>query len=133
LAALMVGLAACSTIRPLGGDDAPRLAVQLTGVNRGERGATVTGMIVNKLDQPVTGVRYVVTVYDTATPPKELARYHREVAATVLQPGDRRPFTLDLGGSGIGGGTNSRVGITATPMKLGVKAFPPPDGWDSAD
>src|SRR4030095_3020723 len=59
------------------------------GVTTDGRIAKLRGTVQNKFDEPVYGVRYMVVVFQSGSPPRVLDTWQREVD-TVIAPGERR-------------------------------------------
>jgi hypothetical protein len=117
-------------IREVNHDAKPagHLQVSTTDVASDGRIAKVRGQVQNKFDQPVAGVRYVVTIYSDGAPPKVLDRWQREVDTTI-GPGERKGMSLDVESMYFGRSGSTRFRIDAQPVKLGDQDVPPPEGW----
>lgn len=120
-----------SYMREVTGDDLKgpgRLQVTTTSVASGGRMAKVRGTVQNKFDEPVSGIRYVVTIYHQGNPPRVLDRWQYEVD-TTLEPGERSALSLDVESMYFGGEGPKPFTIDAQPVKVGSRDMPPPEGW----
>ena len=123
--------AARSYIREVGGEDvkhAGRLEVSTSDLTTDGHVAKVRGGVVNKFDQQVDGIRYIVTIYENGPSAKVLDRWQHE-ADTTIEPGGRAPMRLDVESQYFGAIWGARFTIQAAPIKLAGQAYPPPDGW----
>ncbi len=102
------------------------LKVAVTDVTSDGRTAHFRGKVRNDYDQPVAGIRYVVSMM----PPeggRVLDTYQRQVD-TTLDAGETKRVALDVSNTYQSGGRWS-YSISATPVELDSKPFPPPPGW----
>jgi len=123
--------AARSYVREVTGDDlkgSSRLQIQTTGVTTDGRFAKFRGYVRSKFDQPVDGVRYLVTLHGDAPDYKVLDRWQREVDTTI-EPGERANMNLDVESMYFGSYGIRNVNIDAVPVKVGGNLVPPPPGW----
>jgi hypothetical protein len=111
-----------------GAKPAGRLQISTTDVTTSSQIAKVRGRVENRFDQPVNGIRYVVTIYSTGPPPKVLGRWQREVD-TSLDPGEGKAMSLDVESMYFGQSGTTRFRIDAQPVKLGDQDMPLPEGW----
>jgi hypothetical protein len=136
-------LAACATqddakvdairsyVREVTGDDLKgpgRLRVTTRDVTTDGRIAKVRGRVENKFDEPVYGIRYVVTIYQQGSPPRVVDRWQHEVD-TTLEPGQRSAMRLDIESMYFGSQGPVPFNIDAQPVKVGSRDMPPPEGW----
>jgi hypothetical protein len=92
------------------------------------RVAKVRGRVENRFEEPVYGIRYVVTIYEYGEPLRVVDRWQHEVD-TTLQPGQRSMMRLDVESMYFGRRGSSPFTIEAQPVKLGDKEMPLPEGW----
>jgi hypothetical protein len=92
------------------------------------RVAKVRGRVENRYDEPVHGIRYVVSIYEYGETLRVVDRWQREVD-TTLEPGERSMMRLDVESMYFGRGGASPFTIEAQPVKLGETEMPPPEGW----
>ena len=107
------------------------LQVQIIDLGASGHAGTIRGTVSSSFSQPVAGVRYVVTVRDKSDPSKILNRYERQVD-TAIDPGGQAPVHLDIEGAPFGN-KKLRIAIAATPVMLGDRAMPAPEGWSSGN
>ena len=118
-------------MREVTGDDlkgSGRLQVSTNDVTTDGSFAKVRGLVENRFDDTVHGIRYVVTIYEYGNPPRVLERWQQEVD-TSIEPGRRVALRLDVESMYFGRGGTSPFTIDAQPVKLGKKEMPPPEGW----
>jgi hypothetical protein len=84
------------------------------------------GKIKNLNEEPVHGIRYIVTLYDPAGA-RVLDRVQREVDTTVDSEGGVT-IRLDIESAYLGGG-GGRFSVDVFPAKVGDREIPPPEGW----
>jgi hypothetical protein len=123
--------AARSYIREVTGENLPRpgrLQISTTDVTTDGRFAKIRGLVENKFEQPVHGVRYLVTIYQQGSPPRVLDRWQQEVD-TTLEPGQRVAMRLDVDSMYFGSLGLRPINIEAQPVTVGDKPMPPPEGW----
>lgn len=110
---------------------AGRLQVQITNLAMNKHVATLSGTVASTYAEPVEGIRYVVTLRDASPASKVIERHEREVD-TVIEPGGRGLMQVDIESAQFAD-KKFRIAITATPVKLGGRAVPPPEGWSARD
>lgn len=130
LAALLLG--GCAAWRPGQAPQEPGLRVTMTDVVSGEGVATVRGVVASQFDQPVEGLRYVVTIYSTTESGKILDRWQQQVDGTIPAHGSTG-MRLQVQSTQFGEKRTTRFGIEAFPVALGGRAVAPPAGWVAAD
>ena len=119
-------LASCAAQQRSGARADGRLRLRATEMTTTGAHAIIRGTIENTFDEPVYGVRYMVTVYDTRTS-KKVDVWQREVDATI-KPGERAAVNLGVESQSMLG-RNTRLKVTAHAIKLGGTSIPPPAGW----
>src|SRR5262245_64153528 len=71
------------------------LRVSSNDVTTDGRIAKVRGRVENRYDEPVYGIRYVVTFFQPGDPPRTVDRWQHEVE-TSLEPGEAHGMRLDI-------------------------------------
>jgi len=125
--------AARTPVRAASGKDskqAGRLQVSVSDFIIDGRIGRIRGTVANTFDQPIEGIRYVVTIFGKEPSEKLLDRWQSETDTTV-EPGERVPMRLDVDSKYFGAELKARFTVQATPVKLAGQAVPPPDGWRS--
>jgi hypothetical protein len=85
------------------------------------------GVLINRYDRPVDGVRYTIEMAIPGSPPHIIDITRRE-ADTKLEPGQVEPVRFELDNPAYAS-TTGMFSVTAAPVKLGGTAVPPPAGW----
>jgi hypothetical protein len=125
--------AARPPVRAAGGKDSKRaglLQVSVSDFIIDGRIGRIRGAVANTFDQPIEGIRYVVTIYESEQPAKILDRWQSETD-TTLAPGERVPMRLDVDSASFGTDLKARFTVQATPVKLAGQPVPPPENWRS--
>jgi len=131
IAALATLFAACTTQKAPDEADVAlptRLLIHATGTVDDGKATTLTGTIENPFDQPVHGVRYVVTIFRHGGSLRVLDVWQHEDPDTTIEPGKSVPLSLRIESQKMKQ-RSARFRIDAQPVKLGSKSMPPPVGW----
>ncbi len=87
----------------------------------------LTGLLVNRYDKPVAGVRYTIEMAIPGSPPRIIDTTRRETD-TAMEPGTVENVRFDLDNP-VYASTTGMFSVSAVPVKLGGTTVPPPAGW----
>lgn len=88
----------------------------------------ISGVVENRYDQPVEGVRYTVLLVAPGDPPRVVDTIRQESADTILDPGEDRAMRIEIENP-IHASSSGGFDIGAAPMRLGGRDVPPPPAW----
>ena len=116
-------------VRETTGDDMRHggLRISTNSVTTDGRIAKMRGLVTNNYEEPVVGVRYVVTIYDDAGDPLDVWRHEVD---TTIAPGDRKMMRLDVESMYWGRTGGTRFEIVPNPVKVGERDVSPPPDWE---
>jgi hypothetical protein len=129
-AVLVSLLFGCAEKRPDTDDSRAHSGLQFktTNVSRDGQASIFHGTVLNRFDEPVDGIRYVLTVVDPGPPKTEVFHWQQQ-AATMLAPGAQETVALSVENMNFGTRSRTRLRIVAAPVKLDGRDMPPPEGW----
>ncbi len=139
---LLVALAACTPAAPDPGAAAARAYIkEVTGddlkvgglhvtVNKAiadGRHVRISGTVENRFAERVEGIRYTVIIAAPGDPPRVVDTLREEVD-TTLDPGEDRSMRVEIENP-THASSSVLFDVVATPVTLGGRAMPPPEGW----
>jgi ankyrin repeat protein len=96
-----------------------------TDVTTDGRFAKIRGRVTNGYRERIDGIRYeVILMASDAARPLDTLRYE---ANTTIEPGQDAPMHLDV--ESMYFGSDTRILIRASPVKIGGREMTPPPGW----
>lgn len=87
----------------------------------------LSGIVVNRYDKPVDGVRYTIEMSIPGSPPRIVDTTRRE-ADLKLEPGQVENVQFDIDNPAYAS-TTGMFSVDAVPVKLGGSAVSVPTGW----
>ncbi len=139
---LPVALAACTPAAPDPGvEQAHAYTKEVTGdeikvgglhvrVNKAiadGRHVRISGTVENRFAERVEGIRYTVIIAVPGDPPRVVDTVREEVD-TTLDPGEDRSMRVEIENP-THASASALFNIVATPVTLGGRTMPVPDGW----
>ncbi len=104
------------------------LLVTVRSATADGRKVRISGIVVNRSDQEVEGVRYTVRLLSAGDPPRVLDTIYEEAADTTLAPHEDRAMRVEVENPVRASGPG-RFEILADPMRIGGTPVPQPTSW----